>query len=377
MKKAFPLLFLASIVLPSLFCGKKGPIYPPLVKIPKAIEVLQAFQRGNNIILNWNNPSAYTDGSPLEEISRVEIWLNVMSKEAAEKPQTGTKAEEKEGEAASSAEEEFREIAKVLVEISKENFAQYQKPAKDITLQGNFLYSHPLVSEDLKDKTFTFALKIRDERKKESDFSALLSVKPKALPLPPANIKTAVMEDRIDIEWSPPDKNIDGSSPAEIMGYRVFRKSEEEGPRLLSADIVRVTQFTDKDFQFGVSYEYVIRTTVNDSAPFLESEDSDPAVIAPQDVFPPQAPKGLVAIAGEGFVSLTWDASRDPDLDGYKVWRKKEQAEKFVAITELIRGNVHNDTGIEKNERYDYAITAVDKSGNESKKSKSITIRSE
>jgi predicted small lipoprotein YifL len=377
MKKAFPSFFLAWIVLSSVFCGRKGSIYPPLVKNPKAVEVFQVFQRGDKIALNWNNPSAYTDGSPLEAISRVEIWLYVKTKDTAETPQTGEKKEEKGGGDASLTAEEFRKEADVLAEIPKENFAQYQITTKDATLPGNFLYFHPLSLEDLKDKTFTFALKTRDNRKKESDFSALLSVKPKALPSPPGNIKTTVMEDKISLEWSPPEKNIDGSIPADVKGYLVYRKSEEEGLRRLSENVVGVTQFDDKEFQFEVSYTYTIRSAASDSAPFLESSDSDAVIIVPKDTFPPPAPTGLVAISGAGFISLSWDSSRESDLSGYRVWRKKEKADKLLPITELIRDNVYNDTGVEKNERYDYAITALDKSGNESKKSKSIIIRSE
>jgi fibronectin type 3 domain-containing protein len=40
---------------------------------------------------------------------------------------------------------------------------------------------------------------------------------------------------------------------------------------------------------------------------------------------------------------------------------------------EPIRENTYNDSIVEKNKRYYYAITALDESGNESPKSKSVS----
>ena len=66
-----PLLLLFTFV----FCGKKGPILPPIKKIPQNVEVFEIAQRGEKLILEWENPSAYADGSHLSEIAEIEIWL--------------------------------------------------------------------------------------------------------------------------------------------------------------------------------------------------------------------------------------------------------------------------------------------------------------
>ncbi|MBN1221670.1 MAG: fibronectin type III domain-containing protein [Candidatus Aminicenantes bacterium] len=377
MKKALPLFLLSFAVFPTYFCGRKGPIYPPFVKIPKPIEEFQAFQRGDKILLNWNNPTTYTDGGPLEEISRVEIWLFIKVEEP--KKDSGaaeSEAEEEDKKELPATEEPFPKKARVLATITKETFPDYHKPEKDTTLPDDFIYSHQLSIEDLADKTFTFGLKVWDDRKKESDFSALLSVKPKAFPLPPTGLEMTVSEEKIDIEWSPPEKNIDDSSPADVKGYVIYRKSEEGGLRRLSPDLVRETKFADKDFRFKVAYTYFVRASASDSPPFLESGDSDAGEIVPKDTFPPQRPKGLVGISGDSFISLSWNTNRESDLAGYRVWRKGEDEQNYVALTETIRDSVYNDAAVEKNKRYHYAVSALDKSGNESKKSESIAINS-
>ena len=82
----------------------------------------------------------------------------------------------------------------------------------------------------------------------------------------------------------------------------------------------------------------------------------------------------MISIAAEGYVSLTWDDNKEADLAGYRVWRRMEGESEFVLLTpQPIRGNAFGDNRVEKNKRYDYAITALDKAGNESPKSESVS----
>ena len=64
----------------------------------------------------------------------------------------------------------------------------------------------------------------------------------------------------------------------------------------------------------------------------------------------------------------------ESDFSGYRVWRKKEGEEEYRLLTpEAIRENTFTDTSIEKGIRYHYAVTAVDKQGNESERSDSVS----
>ncbi len=82
MKRFSPFLVPLFFLLFFAFCGKKGPILPPLKRALQKIEVLDITQRGDKIILEWENPTAYTDGSSLSEISEVEIWLVEQERES-------------------------------------------------------------------------------------------------------------------------------------------------------------------------------------------------------------------------------------------------------------------------------------------------------
>ncbi len=93
-----------------------------------------------------------------------------------------------------------------------------------------------------------------------------------------------------------------------------------------------------------------------------------------KDIFAPAVPSGLVSIATEDFISISWDANLEKDLAGYRVWRKMEGEDEYILLTTLpIQENAFNDTNVAKKKRYYYAVTAQDKSGNESPKSESVS----
>jgi fibronectin type 3 domain-containing protein len=110
------------------------------------------------------------------------------------------------------------------------------------------------------------------------------------------------------------------------------------------------------------------------AAPYAESADSRPLEVEVKDTFAPSSPKGLIAIAGEDFISLSWDRSRERDLASYHVWRRPAGADEYTLLTPGgIRDNSFTDTGARKGVRYEYSITALDSQGNESSRSKSVT----
>ncbi len=353
-----PLLFLSFFLLfPS--CGKKGPIYPPLSKIPKKVEIFEAVQKGKRIILEWKNPESYLDGASLLEIKEVEIWMMEEEKSAEEG---------RELTQASFSPSEYEKRGKLVDRVRKERFAELMDEE-----EGKIRYHYELSPEDLGKKRFTFSLRIRDKRDRESDFSELISVEPIALPPPPLSIKARVFEEKIEITWIPPQAEEEASLSL-IKGYNVYRR-EEKGPfKLLEPSLIKENKFEDRSFSFGKNYEYCVRVSASDSSPFLESDDSEIVRVLAEDKFPPSPPSGLVSISGKGYVTLSWEANKEEDLAGYKVWRREEGEKQFKLLTsKAISGNAYTDTSIEKRKRYHYAITAIDRNGNESEKSEFVS----
>lgn len=351
MKRFFPFFFPLIFLLASVSCGKKGSLQPPLARVPKKIEVFDLIQRGDRVIFDWENPTAYTDGSPLLEVAEVEIGTVRGDKRPME-------------------EREFEQSAEWLTSLKNEEFSQQGRNEA----ANRLTYLYKLSAEDLKSEGLTFGLRVKDKKRRKSAFSNFLFIKPEILSIPPQNIKAAVFEDRIELSWSAPEKNFDESSPARVKGYNIYRLEKEGLLVRLNSGLVAEKKYDDRNFLFGNTYRYFVRASVTDTPPFLESEDSGVLEVLAKDTFSPAAPSGLVTIATENSISLSWDSNREQDLAGYRVWRRQEGEDEFILLTSKpIRENAFNDTAVEKDRRYYYAITAVDKSGNEGPKSVAVS----
>ena len=72
------LVVLASVVVVSLSCGKRGDPLPPLRPRPAKVGELQLRQRGPFIYLEWNAPGRNMDGSTEVELEEVVVLRRVM-----------------------------------------------------------------------------------------------------------------------------------------------------------------------------------------------------------------------------------------------------------------------------------------------------------
>jgi len=249
------------------------------------------------------------------------------------------------------------------------------EPKNKAPMAKEQIYKYLLTEKDLKAGTLIFAVRVKEAKKgRPSDFSDQAAVSPRPVPLPPGNVRARVFEDRVEIGWDAPRENFDHSTPARLKGYNIYRVESSGKLQSLNSAPVREEKFNDTDFLFDQVYRYFVRAVASDAAPVLESDDSTAAEVTPKDAFPPAAPAGLTAIKGENFITLIWDAGREKDLAGYRVWRRGSGQSPFVALTaQSILETTYTDTAVEKNERYEYAITALDRSGNESPKSKTVS----
>jgi hypothetical protein len=94
------------------------------------------------------------------------------------------------------------------------------------------------------------------------------------------------------------------------------------------------------------------------------------------DEQPPRVPTGLAGSAGDGQAFLFWEANPEEDLQGYNVYRSLLPGGPYrnrvnaapLEIPEYL------DTGADSDVTYTYAVTAVDRSGNESSLSGKVSV---
>jgi hypothetical protein len=361
MRKSGTALVLAAALMAFPSCGKKGPLLPPLVRIPQKIEALTLCQRGESILLEWTNPSAYMDGSPLAGISEVEIWLLERATVPGQERPAVTR-------------EQFAKEARLALLITRQEFVRHLKSRDKDKPPLSLRAAVPIPREMVNRSVFFFGLRVIDSRGKPSDFTDLVQWDPIAVPLPPAGLRTRLFEDRVEVSWEAPPGNIDQSAPAVHKGYNIYRAEAGQDPALLNTTPVQAFLFEDRHIVPGTTYLYFVRATVSEAVPYSESGDSESAKIEARDTFAPAQPARLQAVAAAGLITLLWDANGEIDLAGYRVWRRQEGKADFVLLTpQAIAENTYSDAEVEKNVRYEYAISALDRTGNESEKSEVVS----
>lgn len=351
-RRGFPVLLLSWLILFAV-CGKKGPIMPPLVRVPQAVEDFAVLQKGRKVRLQWTNPEAYVDGNLIAEVAAVEVWLVQQDRAARSAAEIWTG-------------EEFGEAAELLVRISAGQFDHLRLPEE---AQTGLTYIYSPKEEDFGRLVLTFALRVRDGRNRVSAFCGPVSLELLLPPLPPEKVAAEVFEDHIRIRWQDAVGARRDPVSTRPGGYNLYRSEEEVPAQQLNSALIKKLEYSDKSFSFGRTYRYFVRAVL-ESAPGVESEDSAPVEILARDTFPPAPPTGLSVIGGPGFIALSWEASREPDLGGYRVWRRIAGRGEFIPIARLTASaSTFQDSEVETKRRYEYAITAFDTEGNESRTS--------
>jgi hypothetical protein len=96
-----------------------------------------------------------------------------------------------------------------------------------------------------------------------------------------------------------------------------------------------------------------------------------------KDVFPPQVPHGLAAVADAQAhaIDLSWMPDSEADVAGYIVFRRdvtaRGAAERISGPKPMVAPSF-NDTAVVPGHRYGYAVSAVDRDGNESARSDEV-----
>jgi hypothetical protein len=140
----------------------------------------------------------------------------------------------------------------------------------------------------------------------------------------------------------------------------------------------------DHTAQIGHTYRYTAQRvrTVELGGQTLEvrSAESDAVTVEMRDVFPPEAPAGLVAVPGFAggagaqaqrlAIDLSWQPVMEQRVAGYKVYRRElDSASPDVwrqLGSELVSVPVYRDLSVLAGQRYAYRVTAVSEAGNES-----------
>jgi len=81
------------------------------------------------------------------------------------------------------------------------------------------------------------------------------------------------------------------------------------------------------------------------------------------------------AANGSYSVDLSWDANTEADLAGYVVYRQDLAAQTQLRVNaQLLQAPAFPDEGLQAGHSYVYSVSAVDQSGNESRRGETAVV---
>jgi hypothetical protein len=239
---------------------------------------------------------------------------------------------------------------------------------------------------------YTIRTRLSGEHASGDSNTAKLAMYP--APPAPGELRATLMERSVALSWMSPGTPPAATSPNETLNYRVYRAEVSAGSTagaepndstgaaqaaLQPIALVHSNAYDDTNVAVGRTYRYVVRAVAKFGEQSVESLDSNDAIIAANDRFPPTTPQNLVAViipATNGqpsYVELSWSISAETDLAGYRVFRSNEpdtQGERLNV--ELLSAPTYRDVSAMTGQRYFYRVRAVDQAGNESPLSASV-----
>lgn len=344
---------LAFVVLSGLSCGKRTPPVPPRDRVNQRVE-LSGYQRGNQVVLSWKMPARNADKSSVLNIDRIDIYR-------------------------------LAEPASASLTLSEEEFASKSTLIATLAVKSTDFGLKELNFPDTLEfagqaARLRYAMRFANASGQKAAFSNFFLIEPTAkVAAGPTSLSETYSQDAVTLSWTEPKANIDGSTPASILGYNVYRSESEKVPaKLLNSSPVTSNTYSDEFFDFGKTYYYFVRAVSlgRDSGP-IESKETNIVKISPVDTFAPSPPAAITLAVGQNVISIFFAVNPEKDVAGYRIYRSTDpdlpKKDWTQLTTDLLITNTYQDLKVEPGKTYYYYLTATDKTGNVSEPSEVVS----
>jgi hypothetical protein len=334
-------------------CGAPGAPQPPSLKLPTPVLNLSAVRIGNSVRLAWTMPTRTTDHIALQHPVAVRV-------------------------------------CRALEDGLCANLASLLFPPG-----GPGAYTDELPADLAKgpDRLLRYEVILNNHAGKSAGPSnaaySAAGVSPPAV----TGLTGQVRADGVLLSWQP------AAEPQRPVSYRIERlqldaPAPKEAPKsplepavptpaqtlvVPGEDGVDPGHAIDSSALFNQRYRYTLERVatlaVSGKSVEVQGMPSDAIVVATTDVFPPAVPQGLVAVAdaAAGAIDLSWSPDSDSDLAAYHVYRRDVHGDAPAQrLASVGVETSYRDGGAQPEHTYAYSVTAVDESGNESKRSPEV-----
>jgi hypothetical protein len=360
---------IASSLIFVMGCASPGPPLPPSLKLPEIVKDLKVTRVGDEVKLRWTTPSRTTDGFDITGPMTAEICREMLTVAPASQPVGKT--------------------APVCSPVV----------AKEPVKEGASEWSGALAAELIagSPRLLAYRVQLRNASGKTAGASAAAFAASGPAPLAVEGLHGTGVKGGVMLEWK-----AEGSGSGDVVELdRTLQKAlvaasapeRRSGlgskPKEAAELRLRVAAkagggdpggTVDRTALLGESYRYTaerVRTVaVGGQNLEVRSAASGTVTVAMLDVFPPNAPGGLVAspgfVSGTGgaqrpAIDLSWEPGIEARIAGYRVYRKDEDNGVWVRLNPtLVAVPAYQDATVEAGRRYAYRVTAVDETGNES-----------
>jgi hypothetical protein len=337
-------------------CGMPGAPQPPSLNLPEPVVDLVASRAGSQVTLTWTMPKKNTD----KLLLKGNVTVRVCRKEDAG-------ACEPAGAELSLAPE----------------------------AEGAFTDALPATLTAGAPRPLSYFVELKNRNGRSAGLSNAAIVLAGEAPAPVIGLSAEVRKQGVALRWTPAEE----SSPTAVRLHRKLltppAAKPHEGLLAPQSELLEQNLMVDScaadgrkggcraldtNIRFGQSYEYraqrVARVTLEGRALELAGELSAPVRVEALDIFPPESPTSLAAVATAGedgaapAIDLSWQPVTDTDLAGYAVYRREgEAAWQRISPPEPLTPPAFHDTQVQPGHSYRYAVSAVDQGGHESARS--------
>jgi hypothetical protein len=387
-------------------CASPGPPQPPSLKLPEAVTGLTASRVGDTVRLHWTTPSRTTD--------KLLIAGQIEAEICRETPAAAPSASVKAGLNTASSARKSGATAPCSPVVLRQRVTPGASEAVDAL-------SPELTAEPA--RLIAYRVQLRNAAGRTAGATPAVFAASGPAPRAIEELRGRATKAGVVLEWRAEvgeeeaielDRTIlqtptaTATSATTTTGSGAARKGGLPGAakqpsqsrfRVAAAGSSSVDAggTIDRTAQIGHAYRYTavrVRTLELGSQTLeVRSLASAEVAVEMKDIFPPEAPVGLVAVPGfagvasadeagdrsadqvgeqaqQAAIDLSWEPDLELRIAGYRVYRREvegDAAQIWRRLNpELVPVASYRDPGVVARRRYAYRVTAVDASGNES-----------